>query len=106
MLTIDLRQYQHAIDDFNKAISLKPKDAKLYYNRGIAYDNLGKLKRAIEDFNEAIRLKPDDALSYTNRAGAYFMQGNTKLFCSDVQKACSLGDCKLSEMAKGKQYCH
>jgi hypothetical protein len=22
-----------------------------------------------------------------------------------VQKACTLGDCKLSEMAKGKRYC-
>jgi len=63
------------------------------------------LQRAIVDFNEAIRLKPADALSYTNRAGAYFMQGNKKLFCRDIQKACTLGDCKLLEMAKGKRYC-
>jgi len=63
------------------------------------------LQRAIEDFNEAISLKPKDALSYTNRAGAYFMQGNKKLFCRDIQMACTLGDCKLLEMAKGKRYC-
>jgi len=63
------------------------------------------LQRAIEDFNEAILLKPNDALAYTNRAGAYFMQGNKKLFCRDVQKACTLGDCKLLEMANGKRYC-
>jgi hypothetical protein len=25
--------------------------------------------------------------------------------CSDVQKACALGDCKLIEMAKGKGLC-
>jgi tetratricopeptide (TPR) repeat protein len=94
-----------AIEYLNNAIKLQPDLATAYYNRGIAYSNLGRLQRAIEDYNEAIHLKPNDAEAYTNRGGAYFMQGNKKLFCRDVQKACTLGDCKLLEMAKGKRYC-
>jgi tetratricopeptide (TPR) repeat protein len=101
----NLGQKQRAIDDFNETIRLKPNDAKVYYSRGIAYDKLGQLQRAIEDYNKAIHLKLNDAEVYTSRAGAYFMQGNKKLFCLDVHKACTLGDCKLFEMAKGKKYC-
>ena len=33
------------------------------------------------------------------------MQGNKKLGCSDEQKACELGMCKILEMAKGKGDC-
>ena len=40
---------QEAIPYFEKAISLKPDDAKSYINRGIAYDELGQHQRAISD---------------------------------------------------------
>jgi tetratricopeptide (TPR) repeat protein len=56
----ELGQYQLAIEDFNKAISLKQDYADAYYNRGYAYTNLGQYQRAIEDYNEVIRLKPDN----------------------------------------------
>ena len=56
----ELGQYQLAIKDFSKAISLKQDYADAYYNRGYAYTNLGQFQRAIEDYNEFIRLKPDN----------------------------------------------
>jgi len=100
-----LGQYQRAIEDLDEAIRLKPDFAMTYNNRGANYNNLGQYQRAIEDFNETIRLKPDNAEAYHNRGNAYFIQGNKLLGCSDAQKACELGNCKLLEWAKDKRSC-
>jgi tetratricopeptide (TPR) repeat protein len=103
-----LGQYQRALEDFNIAISLKPtKDVNLFYNnRGVAYLKLGQYQLAINDFNKSIDLKPDDADAYNNRASCYLIQGNREPGCHDAQKACSLGNCKTLEVAKGKGDCN
>ncbi len=100
-----LGQYQIALNDYNEAIRIKPDYAMAYSNRGGAYDNLRQEQRAIQDYSEAIRLKPDYADAYNNRGIDFLSQGNKKLGCSDAQKACALGNCKLLEMAKGKGDC-
>jgi tetratricopeptide (TPR) repeat protein len=102
---VELGQHQMAIEDFNKAIHFRPGDAYAYNDRGIAYGKLGQYQRAIEDFNEAIRLKPDYAKAYNNRALVYFNQKNIFSGCSNAQKACALGNCKILEDAKGKGLC-
>ena len=102
----ELGQYQLAINNYNEAIRIKPNYAKYYNNRGAAYANLGQYQRAIEDYNQAIRLKSDFGHAYNNRGAAYLLQGNNMLGCSDAQKACELGNCKLIEIAKRKGYCH
>jgi lipoprotein NlpI len=79
--------------------------AERYYNRGIAYDELGQHQRAIEDYTEAIRLEPDYDAAYNNRGIAYLMQDNNNLGCRDAQKACALGLCKTLELAKRKGLC-
>jgi len=100
-----LGQYQRAIEDYNEAIHLQPDFAAAYNNRGGAYAKLGQYQRAIEDYNEAIHLKSDFADAYSNRALFYLNQGNKNLGCYDAQKACELGNCRISERAKGKGYC-
>jgi tetratricopeptide (TPR) repeat protein len=101
-----LGQYQRTIEDSNRVIRLQQPNLALgYYLRGNAYSELGQYQRAIEDFNEFIRLQPNNAKAYENRGFNYFIQGNNNLGCSDAQKACKLGDCKLSEAAKGKGFC-
>jgi len=54
-------QYDRAIDDFDMAIKLNPRDASAYYyyNRRLAYEKLGR-EKAIADFQEAIELRPGD----------------------------------------------
>ena len=101
-----LEQYQRAIEDFNETIRLKPDFTNAYVNRGVAYALLLQYQRAIDDFNKAIRLKPDNVNAYNSRGYVYFKQSNKKLGCQDAKKACNLGDCKLSELSKGKRYCH
>jgi tetratricopeptide (TPR) repeat protein len=103
---VKLGQHQRALEDFNKAIRFRPGDAYAYNDRGIAYGKLGQYQRALKDFNEAIRLKPDYAKAYNNRALVYFNQKNIFSGCSNAQKACALGNCKILEDAKGKGVCH
>jgi len=94
-----------AIYDFNQTILLKPDFADAYENRGITYSKNGQYQLAIDDFNKAIRLKPDFAYYYINRGATYFIIQNKELGCLDAQKACSLGNCELLEMARSKKYC-
>jgi hypothetical protein len=103
---VTLGNYRHAIEDYNQAIRLDPNYAEAYCNRGIAYDKLGQYQQAIKDCTEAIRLKQDDAISYNVRGYAYLLQGNKELACRDAQKGCTLGECKLLDMAKGNGICH
>jgi len=65
------RNYDRAIDDYNKAIRLDTKYAVGFNNRGIAYLRKGRIDRAIEDFDEAIRLNPKYAMAFVNRAIAH-----------------------------------
>ena len=54
-----LDDYTAAIDDFNKAISLKPDFARVYYNRAIVKVLLGQKREARADFKKAKKLDPD-----------------------------------------------
>ena len=103
---IDEGKNKEAIYHINKGMSIKPNFAQSYQARGTAYYNLGQYQLAIEDYNKAISLKPDYADLYFNRGMAYFRQGNNDLGCLDAQKACTLGVCKLLEVAEGEGRCH
>ena len=85
-----LGQYQRAIEDYNKAITLKTDFADAYDNRGTAYDRLGQFQRAIEDYNKAITLKTDFAYAYYNRGTAYDRLGQYQRAIEDYNKAITL----------------
>lgn len=101
----DIKEYQRAIEDYDEAIRLKPDYAHSYYNRGLTYSETGNHLQAIEDFNETIRLTPQAVNAYYNRGVSYFANGNKESGCSDAQKACELGNCKLLEKARQKKDC-
>jgi tetratricopeptide (TPR) repeat protein len=82
--------YQNALDDLNKAISMKPDYADAYSNRGIVYSNLNRNELALEDFNKAVQLKPDYADLYNNRGVAYAKLGHYQTAIDDFSKAIDL----------------
>lgn len=49
-----LEQYRDAINDFDRAIELDPKNPKAYHHRGFTKYNLGKYEEAINDFDKAL----------------------------------------------------
>ena len=50
------QQAQPALQDFNKAISVRPDDAPAYLNRGLLYQLQNQHQLAIDDFTTAIGL--------------------------------------------------
>jgi tetratricopeptide (TPR) repeat protein len=48
--------YRDAIRDFEKVISIDPKNANAYFNRGCCYDSIGEIDLAISDYSIALEL--------------------------------------------------
>jgi len=69
---------------------LNPKNAKVYYNQGIAWYNKGDYDRAISDYSKAIELNPKNADTYNNRGIAWAKKGNHDRAISDFNKAIEL----------------
>ena len=82
-----LDNYRQAIEDFNRAIEIKPGFADAHNNRGSAYYVLGNYKQAIEDLNRAIEIKPGFAEAYYNRGIAYNGLGNYRQAIEDYGRA-------------------
>jgi lipoprotein NlpI len=62
-----LRQYQPAMDDYNRAIAMAPRIAEFFVDRGELLVDLKNKERALQDFDYAILLKPDYAPAYVDR---------------------------------------
>lgn len=63
--------YEHAIQDYDHAIQIKPDYAEAFNGRGLAYYGKKEYERAIQDFTQAIQLKPDYAEALNSRGQAY-----------------------------------
>jgi Flp pilus assembly protein TadD len=49
---VKLKQFEKAIQDYNQAIELNPKDARTFNGRGTAYADLKQFEKAIQDYNQ------------------------------------------------------
>jgi tetratricopeptide (TPR) repeat protein len=58
---------EKAIQDYNQAIKLNPKNAGAFNDRGNTYTKLKQFEKAIQDYNQAIELDPE----YTHAGTAY-----------------------------------
>ena len=50
-----LKDFKTAIFDYNNAINLNPEHGLAYFNRGVAFHNLGNIEKACSDYLEADR---------------------------------------------------
>ena len=81
---------ERAVADLNRALDLDPNDASAWYNRGIAYDDLGDRDHAIADYTRAIRLEPNDALYYNNRGNSLIGKNDYEHAMADYDRAIRL----------------
>jgi tetratricopeptide (TPR) repeat protein len=84
------KQYDKAMDDFNKAIELSPGNADPYQGRALILLIKRQFSQAIPDLNRAIELNPKKTTLYVIRGMAYSEIGNPRAI-SDFQKACDMG---------------
>ncbi len=86
--------WEAALQDLGKALSLQPKNPRLLHRRGKANLEKGEAARALDDFYKAIALDINFRDAYFDRARAYELQGDAKFAREDYRAACRLGSKK------------
>ncbi len=85
-------QYNQAIENYNKALSLKPLDPwDDYINRGNAWSEKGDYTRAFSDYKKALEVKPNYGEVYYNRGIVFEKQGDYKSAILEFKRAYKLG---------------
>jgi S1-C subfamily serine protease/tetratricopeptide (TPR) repeat protein len=72
----ELQQYDEAIRDYSKVISINPDSRLFYYKRGLIYSRQRKLDQAIQDYNQAIAIDTTFADAYYKRGLTYILKRN------------------------------
>ena len=79
-------EYELAVNNFSRAIDLRPNFVSTHYNRGILYwRELENFHRAIRDMTRVMELAPDVREAWFNRAIAYHLRGNSSQAISDLE---------------------
>jgi tetratricopeptide (TPR) repeat protein len=72
----NLKKYDEAIKDYNKAIVIIPQNEFAFYNRGLARFAKKEYDKAIEDYNLILNLNSDCADEYYNVRGSAWKKKN------------------------------
>ena len=82
-----LKEFEKAIEQYDRTIAYTPDDAKTLNNRGVAKKSLGRYKKAITDYDKAIRINPKYVVAYNNRGNAKESLGLHKEAIADYDEA-------------------
>jgi len=66
----DEREFEQAIEYYDKIIKIYPNYTVAYNNKGASLDELGRYEEAIECYNKAIELYPNYPAAYNNKGSA------------------------------------
>ncbi len=96
-------RYREALRAFASAIALNPGDARVYLNRGMAFERLDNIEQAIADYSRALELSPKDAKVHYIRGLAYWRQDLTEEALQDLRQAAELGYLQARNFLKAKK---
>ena len=81
---------EQALEDYNRAITLKPQVAAGYLGRANTLQILGRYEESIEDYDRALEIKSDLANAYINRGSAHSHLGKYEKAIADYEKGLQL----------------
>jgi tetratricopeptide (TPR) repeat protein len=84
------RDYDKALNAFNRALQLRPEYEDAYVNRANVYWETGHSEQALADFARAIQLRPRDGAIYGNRGAALGRLGRNEEAIADLDHAIRL----------------
>merc|ERR1712195_462557 len=84
------KEYKEAIETFSLAISLRPDNARYYFQRGNCFRAMGAYQRCLFDYSMAIRIDNDSAVFYGNRGVCYRKLGRVSEAIRDYSRAVEL----------------
>lgn len=91
LLYAQLKQYDLALADYNRALALQPDLAKIYNNRANCYAAMGHMPAAIADYETAIDLDPLDLAPQINLGITYRTLGDYRQALESLETALQIG---------------
>lgn len=85
-----MHQFEMAVEDFSKAITLDGNFDAAYFGRGLALGRLGRINDGIDDLSLYIKRHPQSSLAYTKRGVRYLWLGDDAKAKQDLNKAIEL----------------
>lgn len=79
-----------ALEDFNEALVLNPKDITVYNNRGVLKKEQKDYIGSMSDYNRAQEINPNKATTYNNRADLYITLGKLNEALDDINRCITL----------------
>ena len=73
-LSSDRKEFDRALDDWNKVVELEPEDPSSYFGRGNIRLTRKEWDKAVGDFTQTIKLDPEHADAHRARAFAWIAQ--------------------------------
>lgn len=90
-LKLEQKEYEGAIEYFNKAIKLNPMAAYSLSNRGFAKLMLNDIKGAYKDIEKSLSIDKSNSYAYKNLALVYLKNNKRKDACICLNKSLELG---------------
>lgn len=78
--------YDGAIEDFTRALTLNPSDPQALHDRGIAWFSKGDYDKAVADYTAALSINPLSAEAFHNRGGAWLYKKAYQRAIEDFSK--------------------
>lgn len=86
----DDKDFEESVYWYTRCIAIRPDDAELYADRGVAHFHQGKLQESLADMNTAQELEPKRGYRYSSRAYIKDAMGDTAGAVEDYKIAVKL----------------
>jgi tetratricopeptide (TPR) repeat protein len=69
---VDRRQYEQALEIFQRSIAMNRYQSTIYINMGLAYEGLGRYDEAVKVYQLATQIQSTDPTGYYNLGALYY----------------------------------
>ncbi|MFB0546380.1 MAG: tetratricopeptide repeat protein [Anaerolineae bacterium] len=79
-----------ALEEFLKAVEIKPDDLNSHVAIGYIYAQQGRLDEAVREFQRSVEIAPNDLVSHRNLGGVYRQQGRLEEARAEFERAVAI----------------